>query len=335
MELVKNKEELHSLTAVEIYNRMTALYKSVYLRLTKEQKEEFQGLDGDSRPLFRAKVATANIQGLTNDEVRSANMYLMAMLSIIKNKFLTKKKRFAHEPDEDFRGFYHKTEHLTARFFDILSHYVYRRGYQRALMFWMWYRDRIQVGLRPIPKELDDREITLSLSLFVAPRFSAELEEIPQWLETVIQQAQTANDEKMVKKATALRSIIVEAHEAYKKAWASMSAQQKFLFSLARALKMKGTYGKVIELDDHIELNPHLQDSYPFIQKKHPWWNVKPGKEMVLNELLPLSVEVRRIADELGINCGTKELRPVTSTTERGYIKIDFTWEDKPSSSLL
>ena len=333
MELVKDKDELHSLTAVEIYNRMTALYKRVYLRLSKEQKEEVKGLDMDSRLLFRAKVATDNIQGLTEDEVKSANMYLMAMLSIIKNKYLTKKKRLAHEPDVD--GFYHKTEHLTARFFDILSHYVYRRGYQRALMFWMWYRDRIQVSLRPIPKELDDREITLSLSLFVAPKFRAELEEIPQWLDTVIMQAETAHDEKMVKKATALRSSIVEAHEAYKKAWASMSAQQKFLFSLARALKMKGTYGKVIELDDHIELNPHLQVTYPFIQKKHPWWNVKPGKEMVLNELLPLSREVRRIADELGLNCGTKELRPVTSTTERGYIKIGFTWEDKPASSLL
>ena len=335
MELVKNKEELHSLTAVEIYNRMIALYKRVYLRKTPEQMREIKGLVRDSRRLFQAKVVTANIQSLTEDEVKSANMYLMAMLSIIKNKYLTKKKRLAHEPDDDFKGFYHTTEHLIATFFNILSHHVYRRGYQRAKMYWMWYRDRITVGLRPIPKELDDRDISLTLSLSIAPYFLAKFEEIPQCLETVIQQAQTANDEKMVKKATALRSIIVETHEAYKKEWASMSTEQKFLSSLARALKERGSYGKVIELDKHIELNPHLQVTYPFFQEVHTWWNVKPGKEMVLDEHLHLSMEVRRIADELGLNCGTKELRPVISTTERGYIKIGFTWEDKPSSSLV
>ena len=317
MELVQNKEELRSLSPDEIFKRLSNAYREMChstKRLTESESAQVIDEFASSEDLF-----SINAERLTLEEIKSVDMYLSAGLAIMKNRLKqVKHKVCASDGDAIVAGF------------DILtSAKVYKRAYQKALMMWIGRRNEVQQHLRPLPKELGDRDIPFSLSLAIGTRFRDVLSSITNLLEEVIAEATAFDDERMGKKARGLLSIVNNALTDYEKNRESMRRDERFLLELSELLKSKGTYGKVIMRADHIELNPHLQVTYPFIQKDHPCWEVEPGEKMVLNSRFPLSVLTREIAERLGLNSDTEELRPVTSTTEEHYIRIDFTWVKK------
>lgn len=325
MELVQNKEELRALSPDEIFKRLNRVFYDIYIRSSKEQREQTKEMGREEKSLWRAKMTTERIAALTLAEIKSIDMYLSASLAILKNKLLRKQNDLS--PSDKSA--------IVAAFNILVSANVYKRGFQKALMMWIAKRDKVQTGLRPIPFELQDRNIPHSLAQEMGRRFQDELSSIPSLLREVIKEAKSCNDEKILNKASGLLTLVENAFVAHEKDWKSLKGDAKFMVELATLLKKMGTFGKVIVKSDHIELNPNLQDEYPFIQKPHPWWRVKPGKKMVLNGLIPLSVYTKRIAESLGLNSDTQELRPVTSLTEKGCIRIDFIWTTRKDYPFL
>lgn len=303
MECVRNQDESDALSPSQIFKRLGKFIDEMSQSVDRLPNEFVEQLP--PTPLSAVKLLHANVKTLTREEYKSIDCYLTSSLKIIKG-MLQKKK----EPSLD-------SLFTIGAAHDIFSIASYKRRYQKALILWMWGREQVEAVCRPIPSQLADREINLQVARALYGKFEDDsLDDIPKMLESVIQQAQAADDESWVNKATALLSLIEGANRTHEQEWRSvnaeqdakwkaMNAQERFLTEVAKHLK--GKKYKAVVNPDHIQLIPNSDYDIPMSS---------------LEEVVYVYAKIE--AEKFGMNTTEMELCPQTSTTPEGYIRIDF-----------
>lgn len=307
MECVKDKKELRSLTPDVIFNRLMQLHAEMMspAKLPKNLVEE--------SPLRPYMVFSTNIKTLTEEEIRSANMYLSATLLTIKNKYLANSIKPPYEATQ-----------AAAWAYEILAQHIPWRRYQEALVLWLWGSSSLEGRRISPPKESADREIDVPIAKAIAPKLDGSVMSVPKILEKTIEDAMVINDVKTAKKAASLLLHVKQSLDDYKNEQGKKRVDVRFLERMASRLR-DGEYGKVTIRDGYIELNtsdPNFIFNPKLIQSEPN--GGKFGKRSSL-----LYIQTRIIADDMGFNSDKMELIPVISSDSNSCIKIEFSLIDK------
>lgn len=290
MECVKSQKEIRSLKPDEIWKRLMDFYSM------------------EDEP--------------TEDEIQNAHWYLDAALAIIDNSFLRNKVLDNHPNSPCFY-----LAQAAAFTYDCLSLIDPRRCYQKALLIWLNSCPQIINSRRvSFPQELADSQISVSLARVIGGRTDDSLEDVPKLLERTILMAKENKDEKMSKKATALRSFVNQTLANSYNEQKQLGVQRRFLEQIAGPLK-KYPVGQVIVESNYLKLKTN-NPKFPYSLESIPLYGgVGNGEDKKLFMLV--ETYTKMAGDDLGLNSEQSELKPVISIESDSCIKIGFDWIDK------
>ena len=311
MELVKNKEEARSLSSDEIFRRLMSLYDEMVHSTDRLPKEFVKALPESSRRLYM--VFNANKERLTDDEVRSANIYLSETLSNIRKKYLAKKKQPPYEATQ-----------AAAWGYEILSSFILKRRYQEALILWLWSSPAFDGRRIHIPKEAEDSEISIALANVVAPKLDGTAQSVPKILEQVISESKTCDNNVIFTKASILQEHAEKSLTNYGSEQSKKRVDVKFMERMANRLRA-GEYGKVTVRNNYIELNTK-DPNFTFNPKA---LQVEPNGGKFGKRSSLLTIQTKIVADDMGFNSADKELRPVITSLPNGIVKLEFYFSEK------
>lgn len=311
MECVKDKNEARSLPSEEIFTRLLSLYDEMVHSTDRLPKEYVESLPESTRRLHM--VFTANKERLSNDEIRSANIYLSETLSNIKKKYLGKKKQPPYEATQ-----------AAAWGYEILSSFVPKRRYQEALILWLWSSPAFEGRRIHIPKETEDVEITIALANAIAPKLDGTAKTVPQILAQVIAESKSCGNETLHTKASILLEHTRQALANYEREQDLKRRDEKLIERMANRLR-HGEYGKVTVRNGYIELNTK-DPNFTFNPKA---LQVEPNGGKFGKRSSLIAIQTKIVADEMGFNNADFELLPVISSSSDGIVKLEFQFVKK------
>lgn len=314
MECVNSSQEVRkNLKSDEIFTRL--------IDFRDELEENTDRLPDNFKDEGSWEIFLANLNLLTKEEIKSANIYLDATLDILNNNLLRHKNKGIN------KGRLIDAFEAAAAGLNILMEVESERAYQVALIIWL-SECKFYFGRNiPLPKQFTDRAINLPIANGTASsllnyRSSKDynIPDLPLLLEQVIQLAKSQDNEKILGKASKLllfvHQAIVEREEEHKR----KGTLEKVLIELRNRLLSFKTFGKVTIKGNYLELDPNDPDFYFLPDALERYDSVVKQKN---NETVLVSM-VKKLGESMGFAKHGIFLKPLITRLPNGCIKIEI-----------
>ena len=320
MECVNSPQEVRdTLKPEEIFARLIA-FREELEENTDRLPDSFQ----DEAP---NEIFLANLNLLTKEEIKSADIYLDATLAILKNIVLRHNKKGI-----DGLKFIDADEAAGAGL-QILMEIKPKRAYQVALIIWL-SECKYYFGRNiPLPKQFEHKEINLPIANRVASsldNYKKEWEkgdsrkfiipDLPLLLEHVIELAKSEKDKTIQDKAAAFLPFVRQAIDEREREYSKKGSLERVLDELRNRLVSAKVFGKVSVKGNYLELDPNDPDFEFNPDALEKYDSVVKAKN---NDTLLTSM-VKRLGKDMGFAEHGVFIKPVITILPSGCVKIEI-----------
>lgn len=312
MKCVNSPQEVRdTLKPEEIFARLIAFREEL-----EENTDRLPDTLQDETP---SEIFLANLNLLTKEEIKSADIYLDATLAILKNKLLRHNKKGVSR-DSLLDAYEAAWAGL-----QILMDVKPKRAYQVAVIIWLsdckYYFGRNI----PLPKQFESKEINLpiangAVSALMHHR-KYEIPDLPMLLEQIIQSAESQGDKTILDKATAFLPFVRQAIDEREREQSKKGSLERVLDELRNRLLSFQVFGKVSVRGNYIELDPNDPD---FVFNPDAMVKYDSVIKEKNKETLPVSM-VKRLGRDMGFEQHGIFLKPIITRLPNGCIKIEIT----------
>lgn len=321
MECVNSPQEVRdTLKPEEIFARLIAFREEL-----EENTDRLPDTLQDGAP---SEIFLANLNLLTKEEIKSADIYLDATLAILKNKLLRHNKKGVS------RDSLLDAYEAAGAGLQILMEVKPKRAYQVALIIWL-SECKYYFGRNiPLPKQFEHKEINLPIANRVASSLDNYKNEwgkgnsrnfiipdLPLLLEHVIELAKSEKDKTIQDKAAAFLPFVRQAIEEREREYSKKGSLERFLDELRNRLLSFQVFGKISVRGNYIELDPNDPD---FVFNPDAWVKYDSVIKEKNKETLPISI-VKRLGRDMGFEQHGIFLKPIITRLPNGCIKIEIT----------
>lgn len=321
MKCVNSPQEVRdTLKPEEIFARLIAF--------REELEENTDRLPDTLQDGALSEIFLANLNLLTKEEIKSADIYLDATLAILKNKLLRHNKKGVSR--DSLLDAYEATE----AGLQILMEVKPKRAYQVALIIWL-SECKYYFGRNiPLPKQFEHKEINLPIANRVASSLTNYKNEwgkghsrnfiipdLPLLLEHVIELAKSEKDKTIQDKAAAFLPFVRQAIEEREREYSKKGSLERFLDELRNRLLSYQAFGKISVRGNYIELDPNDPD---FVFNPDALVKYDSVIKEKNKETLPVSI-VKKLGRDMGFEQHGIFLKPIITRLSNGCIKIEIT----------